>query len=164
MRVFIVAALTADGFIGRDSGHLADWTSKEDKQLFVRLTKEAGVLVMGANTYKTIGRPLPGRRNLVYSRSSLDFPGVEVVTEPPQALIARLEREGHTALAVCGGQAIYDMFLQAGVVTELYLTIEPVLFGSGIPLLKAPLAASLALKEFEKLNEHTILLHYEVTN
>lgn len=162
MRVFLIAAVTADGFIGRDSTHLADWTSQEDKRLFIQLTKDAGVIVMGANTYATIGRPLPNRRNLVYSRELIDTPGVEVVTEPPDALLARLEREGHDTVAICGGQTIYDAFLQAGVVNEIYLTIEPLLFGTGISLMRTTFSAQLKLQEVKKLNDHTVMVHYEV--
>lgn len=162
MRVFLIAALTADGFIGRDSSHLANWTSPEDKQLFVQLTKDAGVVVMGSNTYATIGRPLPNRRNLVYSRQPIDTPGIEVVTEAPDALLSRLEREGHDTVAICGGQTIYDSFLQAGVVNELYLTIEPLLFGSGISLMRTTFSAQLKLQEVKKLNDHTVMVHYEV--
>jgi dihydrofolate reductase len=162
MRVFIIAAVTADGFIGRDSRHLADWTSPEDKKLFVELTKEAGVMVMGSNTFATIGRALPDRRNLVYSRQQIDQPGIEVVTEPPEELLRRLEREGHDSVAICGGQTIYDMFLQAGLVNELYLTIEPILFGTGVPLMHSAISAQLQLKEVKKLNDNTVMVHYEV--
>jgi len=164
MRVFLIAALTADGFIGRDSHHFADWTSKEDKKQFMSLTKEAGVVVMGLNTYNTMGRPLPHRRNLVYGPQPIDHEGVEVVTESPADLLKRLESEGHHTVAICGGQTIYDMFLQAGLVSELYLTVEPTMFGTGISLSRSPLAATLKLKEVTKLNKDTIMLHYEVVN
>lgn len=162
MKVFIIAAITADGFIGKDSDHLADWTSKEDKVLFTRLTKEAGVIVMGSSTFRTIGRALPGRRNLVYTSKPLDVPGVEVVSEPPAELIERLKDEGHDAVAICGGQAIYDLFLQAGVVDEVYLTIEPVIFGAGLSLFKSETNIRLKLLEQQLLNDNAILAHYEV--
>lgn len=164
MRVFIIAAITADGFIGRDAGHLADWTSPEDKKLFVRLTKEAGTMVMGAKTFATIGRALPGRKTIVYSRNpqSVAQKDVEGTSESPTALIVRLEEEGVQSLAVCGGASIYGQFMAAGVVDELYLTIEPVLFGSGVPLFDQELDCHLSLLSTEKLNDHSVLLHYAV--
>jgi dihydrofolate reductase len=56
MKTFIIAALTADGFIAKGSDHLSvEWTSKEDRKFFSDRTKKAGVVVMGLNTYKTIG-------------------------------------------------------------------------------------------------------------
>jgi dihydrofolate reductase len=163
MKVFIIAAVSANGFIGRHTDDLStDWTSKEDRKLFVELTKQAGAMVMGSTTYHTIGRPLPGRRNIVYSRTPIDQEGVETTTETPAEVISRLESEGHEQLAVCGGASIYDMYLQAGVVDELYLTIEPVLFAQGIPLLKGGSDKTLRMLDHKKLNDNAILVHYEV--
>nr|AIA12731.1 Dihydrofolate reductase [uncultured bacterium]AIA12957.1 Dihydrofolate reductase [uncultured bacterium] len=164
MKVFLVAAITADGFIGRDSGHLADWTSPEDKKLFVRLTKQAGTMVMGSKTFATIGRALPGRKTIVYTSKPDEFntEGVEATNESPIELVARLENEGVEALAVCGGASIYALFMSAGVVDELYLTVEPLLFGTGVPLFSDQLDCKLSLLELDKLNEHSVLLHYAV--
>jgi dihydrofolate reductase len=161
MKVFLIAAISVDGFISpaTDQSSLT-WTSKEDTQQFMQLTKEAGVIVMGSTTYATIGKPLKGRRNLVYNTTAIDHPDVETVQEPPAVLIARLKREGHDTLAICGGHSIYDMFLRAGVVDELYLTVEPIMFGSGIPL--AATRLDLELLDSKKLNDNTLTLHYKV--
>lgn len=163
MRVFIIAALTADGFIGRDAGHTADWTSREDKQHFVRLTKEAGIMVMGASTFKTIGRALPGRRTIVYTRrpeALAGIGGIEATNEAPRDLVKRLEAEGAEALAVCGGAQIYSLFMESGVVTDLHITIEPILFGKGVPLFSASLEQKLQLVSHDKLNDNVVALHY----
>ena len=111
MNVFIIAAITVDGFIGRDANHLADWTSPEDKKLFVKLTKQAGIIVMGSRTFATIGRALPGRRTIVYTShpESITAEGVEATSEAPADLLARLEREGATGVAICGGASIYRL-------------------------------------------------------
>lgn len=69
IKVTMLMAITLDGKIGKDSDHFPDWTGKEDKKLFVEMTKKAGVLIMGAKTYNTIGRPLPGRKNVIMTRS-----------------------------------------------------------------------------------------------
>lgn len=165
MKVFLIAALTADGFIGRNASHLADWTSPEDKKLFVRLTKEAGVMAMGSRTFATIGRGLPGRKTIVYTSKPEAFPtidGVEATKETPEALVARLQTEGANGLAICGGAAVYNLFMQSGVVSELYLTIEPVLFGTGVPLFGDEMETGLTLVDTKQLNDNTILLHYSV--
>lgn len=163
MNVYIIAALTADGFIGLDEDHLATtWTSKEDKKHFTDLTKESGVVVMGGNTYRTINRALPGRKTIVYSRHTIEDEGVETTQEPPDKLLARLEREGFPSVAIIGGQSIYDLFLEAGLVDDLYLTIEPLLFGTGIPLVKSRMTIKLELMDQSKLNDDTLLMHYKV--
>ena len=61
-------ALTLDGRIAKDSDHFPDWTEKADKKLFVQTTKRCGVMIMGSKTYDTIGKPLPGRKNIVLTR------------------------------------------------------------------------------------------------
>lgn len=164
MKVFLIAALTADGFIGRDSNHLSNWTSPEDKKRFISLTKEAGVIVMGARTFSTIGRALPGRRTIVYTShpDAMTAEGVETTSEPPATLVARLKKEGVKGIAICGGASIYSLFMQADVVDECYLTIEPIMFGKGVPLFGAPLERQLALIEVSQPNDHTVFLQYRV--
>ena len=164
MKVFIVAALTADGFIGRDSGHTADWTGTEDKKVFVRLTKEAGTMIMGSRTFATIGRALPGRRTIVYTSrpETINTDGVETTNEPPQELLARLKKEGAKAVAICGGASIYHLFMRAGVVDELYLTYVPILFGKGVNLLAEELDIRLKLLETTALADGSVLQHYAV--
>jgi dihydrofolate reductase len=165
MKTVLVAALTADGFIGRSSDHLADWTGKADKKLFVRVTKEMGVMVMGSRTFATIGRALPGRRTIVYTSrpEEITAEGVETTGEPPADLVKRLQQEGANGLAVAGGASIYNQFMKAGVVDELYLTITPVLFGQGVRLFTDEMAISLELIDHTALDEDTILLHYKVS-
>jgi len=162
MKVFIIAAVTADGFIGRDSGHSADWTGKEDKKVFVRLTKEAGVMVMGSNTFKTIGRALPGRRTIVYTRdpAEITVADIETTNEPPDTLITRLRKEGSAGVAICGGASIYDLFIRAGLVDELYLTVSPLLFGQGMPLFMHALDVKLQLLDTQPLPGGSVLVHY----
>lgn len=164
MKVFLIAALTADGFIGRDASHLSNWTSPEDKKRFISLTKAAGVMIMGARTFATIGRALPGRRTIVYTShpDTITAEGVETTNEPPSALLARLKKEGVQGIAICGGASIYSLFMQANVVDELYLTIEPIVFGKGVPLFGTHLERQLALVETSQPNDHTVFLHYRV--
>lgn len=164
MKTFIIAALTADGFIGRTSGHTADWTGEEDKKVFVRLTKEAGTIVMGSRTFATIGRALPGRRNIVLTSrpEKITTEGIEPTSETPLELVKRLEAEGVEALAVCGGAAIYDAFMSSGLVNELYLTYVPTIFGRGVALFNSELDVKLKLKEETALADGAVLFHYEV--
>ncbi|HYC83333.1 MAG TPA: dihydrofolate reductase family protein [Candidatus Paceibacterota bacterium] len=162
IKTFIIAAQTADGFIARDHEHGADWTSKEDKKLFVELTKRAGVVIMGSKTYETIGRPLQDRLNIVYSKSGKHYEGVEMTSKPPRELLAELEQRGFTEAAICGGASIYRLFLEAGAVHEIYLTVEPQLFGQGVSLFDKPVEVKLNLKNLERLGSDAILMQYEI--
>lgn len=163
IKCFIIAAMTADGFIARDTHHAATWTSKEDKKFFVERTKQAGVMVMGANTYETIGRPMPGRLTIVYSRDKT-YPGVETTTKPPAELLRELEGRGFKEAAICGGASMYTQFLKAGMVDTLYLTVEPLLFGSGMSMVNEKLDVDLKLISHQKLSDNVLLLEYGCIN
>lgn len=164
MKISLIAAVSADGFIAREHNEFAGWSSSEDKKVFVELTKRAGVMVMGSTTYKTIGKALPGRRNIVYTRGTIEQNGIETTAEAPEDLLKRLEQDGFEEVAVIGGATIYDMFLRAGLATDVYLTIEPVLFGAGISFATDTMDVRMHVKETKMLNDDTILIHYEVEN
>lgn len=165
MKVFIIAALSADGFIGQDSSQSSlNWTRKEDTRFFVQRTKQAGTMVVGSTTFKTFNKALPERRIIVYTNhpEEITVQGVESTDLEPKELAKKLEAEGVKELAIAGGSTIYKMFMDSGLVDELYLTIEPVLFGQGIPLFNGPLTVQMSLLDITKLNEDTTLLHYAV--
>lgn len=162
IKAFIIAAVTADGFIAKDSQHAALWTSKADKKRFIELTKRAGVVVMGSATYKTIGRPLKERVNIVYTKSQT-FEGAETTQDNPLDLLKKLEERGFKEVAICGGSQIYTMFMKAGVIDTIYLTSEPLFFGKGITLFNEDLRYNLKLKSAQT-SESTgaLLLEYSV--
>ncbi|MFA4845250.1 MAG: dihydrofolate reductase family protein [Patescibacteria group bacterium] len=173
MKIILIAAISADGKIAQSENQSSlDWTSREDTAFFVAKTKEAGVVVMGRRTFETIGKPLKGRRLIVLSDQELPpltkggqggvEASVEFVSTSAQALIARLESEGITQLVIGGGSSVYSQFLQAGLVTDVYLTVEPILFGGGIPLAQGFDRIQMSLVEVTKLNEQTVLLHYDI--
>ncbi len=163
MKCFIIAAMSADGYIAKDEKHLSvHWTSKADKSRFVKLTKEAGVIVMGSTTYATMPRPLPDRVNIVYSRNKT-FEGAETTQLSPIELLKELSDRGFKSVAICGGSHIYTMFMKAKVVDTIYLTIEPIIFGSGIKLFNEEMLSHLKLKEVKESAETgTLLLEYSV--
>src|SRR5579884_1219372 len=98
MRVVLLAVITLDGKIARRIDELTTWSSREDKQLFARVTREAGVCVMGRHTYETMTRPLPDRLNVVMtSRPPEDTlpQGVEFTDATPAQVLANLESRGY---------------------------------------------------------------------
>ncbi|HUD03879.1 MAG TPA: dihydrofolate reductase family protein [Candidatus Paceibacterota bacterium] len=161
MKTFIIAALTADGYIAQNEKHAAFWTSKDDKKRFVELTKQAGVVVMGSITFSTLPKPLKERINIVYSRSKT-FEGAETTQKPPAELIKELESRGLKEVAICGGAKIYSMFMKANVVDYLYLTIEPVMFGNGIRLFDQDMLHRLKLENVFHTENGTVMLEYKV--
>lgn len=165
MNVFLIAAITADGFIAENKDQPAIWSSKDDKKRFVELTKNAGVIVMGSRTFKTLPKPLKDRLNIVYTRTPENYTkeeGVEFTNSNPKDLISDLEKRGYTSVAICGGSEIYTLFMKSGTISKLYLTVEPLLFGSGILLFSEPFRKNLSLKESKTLENGTVFLEYDV--
>ena len=142
----IIVATSKDGFIARDKDKdpSTAWTSHDDKKRFVALSKKIGTLILGLNTFNTFPRdehgnvkPLKGRRHVVYADKAIaPHPDVEIATEKPDVLLKKLAERGVAEVAICGGASIYQMFLDAHLVDRMYVTVEPVEFGSGVPFSK----------------------------
>lgn len=115
MRTVIVAAVGRNGVIGID-GRLP-WDIPEDLARFKRITM-GHALVMGRATFESIGRPLPGRTNIVMTRNEAwSHEGVEVAASLDEALeIAR--HRGQDAFVV-GGSEVYQAALDAADALEL---------------------------------------------
>lgn len=106
--IILVAAVGENGVIGRDN--TLPWRIKSDLQYFRTVTMNKPV-VMGRKTFVSIGKPLPGRTNIVVTRDR-DFstPEVEVTHSVEEALaLARSDarRRGAGAIAVIGGTDIF---------------------------------------------------------
>jgi dihydrofolate reductase len=106
MRLTAVVAATENDVIGRDNG--MPWHLPADLKHFREITLGHPVL-MGRRTFEAIGRPLPGRRNLVLSRSgAFAAPGVEVVHSLDEALSVVGDVP---ELMIIGGAALYALAL-----------------------------------------------------
>lgn len=165
MRVFIVTAMSANGMIAQSGEQNSlDWTSKEDLAFFVKKTKEAGVMIMGRKTYETIGRPLKGRLIKVMTRDKgarEDIEGqVEWTDSDPAAILQELKDSGYEQVAIAGGGEVYRLFLESGLVTDVYLNIEAVLFGEGVPFVRGFKRIDMRLESVEQIGENTLTLHY----
>lgn len=117
IRVSMLAALGRDRSIGR--GNQMPWHLPDDLARFKALTLGKPIL-MGRKTAQSLGRALPGRLNLVLTRSGqVPFAGMQAVDNLEQAL-ARTAASGATELCVIGGGQVYAQLIdQVGV---LHLT------------------------------------------
>ncbi|TXG82149.1 MAG: dihydrofolate reductase [Sphingomonadales bacterium] len=110
-RITLVVARAANGVIGRDGG--LPWHLREDLQHFKRLTVGKPV-VMGRKTFESIGKPLPGRHNIVVTRQA-DWraDGVTIAPNLAEAIVAAgLDpRTRAPEIMVIGGGEIYAQAL-----------------------------------------------------
>ncbi len=160
-------AVTVDGKIARHAGQAADWTSRADKRAFVKATNQAGVIVMGDKTYQTIGRPLPGRLNIVLTSrpaARQNIPGqLEFTDQSPVKLIEGLKNRGYNKIILAGGATTNALFLKQNLIDEIWLTIEPKIFGQGLSLFKdVDVNLDLELIEVKRLDKNVIQVRYGV--
>ena len=162
--VTLIMAMTADGKIAKNSTQLANWTSHEDKKLFVEISKQHGVIMMGENTFNTFPKPLPGRLNVVFTKQENpeEINEVKWVSGEPEKVLEELEILGYKSALLGGGATLNSLFLKNKLINEIILTVEPKIFGSGLSLFNEDIDADLELITMEKLNENTIMLKYKV--
>ncbi len=114
--VSLVAALARNRVIG--AGGRLPWSLPEDLKRFKRLTMGAPV-IMGRKTHESIGRPLPGRRNIVVTRQpGASWGGCEVARSLDAALVIAGDAP---EVFVIGGAALYALALPRA--DRLYLTL-----------------------------------------
>lgn len=112
--ISIIVAVARNGVIGDKNSLL--WHISEDLRNFKRVTSGHPV-VMGRNTYLSLGRPLPGRTNVVVSRTVAQIEGCRVVRSLEEAFALFPADE---EVFVIGGAQIYAQTL--GVADRLYIT------------------------------------------
>jgi dihydrofolate reductase len=113
VKIAIIAAIARNRVIGKEGA--LPWHISEDLKRFKRLTFGHPVL-MGRRTWESLGRPLPGRRNVVVTSGSL--PSVEHYASIEAALEALNDQE---IVFVIGGATMYDHLLDRADL--LYLTL-----------------------------------------
>ena len=113
--ISIIVAASANNVIG--AGGELPWRLPDDLRRFRRLTMQKPI-IMGRKTWESIGRPLPGRQNIVLThRPGYEAPGCRVVASPAEALGAA---DGADEVMIIGGSEIYALFLPKA--SRIYLT------------------------------------------
>ena len=167
MKIILVMAATLDGKIGRNATDPVNWTGKADKQYFVKITRKAGVMIMGHNTFTTIGSPLPGRQNIVMTRTlagKTEQENLQFTDQSPEKIVKSLYRQGYRQAALIGGAQINTLFARKGLIHEIHLTVAPRIFGKGLSLFDGDLDLHLELMETRPLEKDALLLKYRVGN
>ena len=117
----IIVAAAENGVIGRNNA--LPWHLPEDLRYFRRVTMGKPI-VMGRKTFESIGRPLPGRTNIVITRQpGYAAEGVKVVASLDEALVLAEDIaliDGASELMVIGGEEIYRAAIPRA--TRVYLT------------------------------------------
>lgn len=119
LTVNLVVAMSRNGVIGRNNQ--LPWRLPGDLAYFKSVTWGHPIL-MGRKTYESIGRPLPGRLNLVLTRSQQwRADGVTVVGNVEQGLSEAAGKSDSGQLMVIGGENVYRQFLP--LADRLFITL-----------------------------------------
>jgi dihydrofolate reductase len=111
----MIYAVSPEGIIG--AGGKLPWHHPGDARRFKRVTMGT-TIIMGRKTFESMGKPLPGRRNLVVTRGAIDFPDVTSV----RSIEEGLARAGDGDVWFVGGARIYEEAMKyADVIDVTYV-------------------------------------------
>lgn len=172
MKVILYMALTANGMIAKSDGN-SEWVSPEDTEAFLSICRKAKAVVMGRHTYDYLTRgdanenlPLQEGIQVVMTSDTTirsNDPTVMFTDKSPKEIVKIVEEKGYSEVCIMGGSTTVSVFMQEGLVDEIFFDIEPLIFGKGMPIfMDVDFEYKLKLLETRKLNENTVQLNYEV--
>jgi len=165
-------AVTLDGFIAH-TNHTVHGFVEEGEHVtdyFASLKNDYEIVLMGRRTYEFgfqfgVTNPYPWLRQYVISRSMEKSPdaNVELVSENIFEFVSELKREDGKDIYLCGGANLAASLLEEGLIDEIVVKLNPVVFGMGIPLFsETTQQAALELSSSKVYENGVILLNYRV--
>ncbi len=159
-------AITANGFIAKNDDDTS-WISKEEWNSYSLATQTAGGLIIGHRTYDILTKQpefseLKDVKLAVVSEKKFKTlsPNQFVASSPKKALEFF---EGYKEVIVAGGGTLNASFLAENLIDEIYLDVEPIIFGKGIPVFKGKdFELKLEFLGQKKIADNEIQLHYKV--
>jgi dihydrofolate reductase len=169
VNVTVFLASSTNGMIS-NRANVPNWLSQEYVQGLMAICQRAKAVIMGKTTYNILipdYLPLKGEGTLiVLTHDTAAAPvqsNVVFTDKAPLEIVKMLEERGHHEAVVIGGTQTVSAFMQSGLVTELSLVVEPVLFGGGLPLVRDVDADyQMTLLDMQKLNANTVQLRYRL--
>ena len=166
MKVILYMAMTVNGLIAKSDDNTS-WISKEEWDSYSHAVRTAGNLIVGRRTYHILTKQpefaeFKDIKLIAVSHGDFETasPNHRVAHSPAEALKMF---EGQTEVIVAGGGLLNASFLAENLVDEIYLDIEPIIFGEGIPLFHSvPFDTNLKFLDSKQISENEIQLHYQV--
>ena len=172
MRTVLVFVSTLDGKVTKWSeSNVSLWSSPEDQKYFKKIWNDSKLLIMGSNTFNADPiKPSPNQLLVIMTSEPSKYKKYEVSGQlefsdkSPGQLTLHFAKQGYDQMSVVGGAHISTSFLKEQLIDELWLTIEPRIFGVGSNFaIEEKLDINLHLISCEKINEKgTLLTKYAV--
>ena len=169
MKVILYMAITINGFIAKENDDTS-FVSEIKWDSFRKMIRSVGNMIIGSRTYAIMRdgeefKNLENIRVLVVSENE-NFKTIannHLVVKSPKDVLAILENEGFDNALVAGGGTLNASFMTENLVDEIYIDVEPIVFGKGIRLFReSDFEVKLKLLETKKLSDNEIQLHYQV--
>ncbi|HET9956800.1 MAG TPA: dihydrofolate reductase family protein [Polyangiaceae bacterium] len=164
-------ATTLDGFICHHDGSLDGFLMEgEHVKDFMDSLQAFDTVLMGRATYD-LGRkfgvtsPYPMMRQYVFSRTLKESPdpAVELVSQDAVAVVRELKSQTGKDIWLCGGAELAAVLFAEGLVDEIIVKTNPVVFGSGKSLFTGPIRqAALELVDNKVFSNGVVVLRYRV--
>ena len=166
MKVVLYMAISLNGMIAKSDDDTS-WISKEEWDSYSLAVRNAGCLIVGHRTYNILTK----------QPEFSEFKDVKLVvvaqenfqTLAQNHLVAHSPKEALEILkdfeevVVAGGGALNASFMEENLVDEIFIDIEPIVLGKGIPLFRdKDFERNLRLVGQKKISENEIQLHYEI--
>lgn len=168
MKTVLIFVATLDGKITRwNNPHVKKWSSQQDKDHFEQIWDSAPLIVLGSKTFDA--DPIkPSKTHLLMIMTSRPEQyqsyavegQIEFVSAPPQQIFQTCKQAGYPQMLIAGGAHIATSFLKEKLIDELWLTVEPKIFGQGSSfVIDDKLDIELKLLSSEKVNERGTLIN-----
>jgi dihydrofolate reductase len=178
MKVILIDVSSVNGKLtkGTDT-NVYDWSSPEDLAHFQKVKSENNLLIMGSGTFEKVKdienaglKPEADKLRIVLTSNPEKYKEFEVKgqlefsEEKPEELIKRLEENGYKQILLVSGGKVATSFFEGKLIDEIWITIEPYIFGTGEPMVQEKdFNIKLQLLSYERLNNQgTLLLKYKV--
>jgi dihydrofolate reductase len=172
MKTILIFVSSLDGKVTKwGEPNVRLWSSHQDQDYYKKVWNESRLIVMGSSTFNAdTFNPSPDHQIIIMTShpdryKSYEVPGqMEFTNETPVELSSRFATKGHQQMLVVGGPHIATSFLKEQLIDELWLTIEPKIFGTGENFATdAKLDIDLRLIQSEKVNDQgTLITKYAI--
>jgi len=169
-------AVSADGFIADIERNTEDFSmTAQYIPDYMRSLQDYDTVLMGKYTYEAgykygikPGEPSPIYGHMmqyIFSQSMEQFEHeqLKVVRDDPSEFARSLKSEQGSAIYLCGGGKLAAYLLEHGLIDELILKVNPIVFGTGIPLFDGSIKSiSLDLLDTKVYRDGNIFLRYQI--
>ena len=166
MQVILYMATSVNGYIAKENNE-TPW-SDEEWQSFSKFVKEIKNIVIGKNTYdimeesdefSKIGNPF----TVIISKKDFAHNSNFAIAKSQKEALKILKEKNFAKALVAGGGMLNSSFMKEKLIDDIYLDVEPLIFGKGIKLFSDNnFDAKLELIGTKRLSKNTIQLHYKI--